>query len=110
MGAVVFSCPKALPPVPYIPPHMQRLLNLPLVRTITPAKDVQDNVNTEDHVNVDATTSTPTTPDQKKKKDWDKELKSLETIATNLEVADETILQNLEEKLLQFESSLLPSG
>lgn len=109
MGAVVFSCPKALPPVPFIPPHMHSLLNLPLVRTITPAQEVLTSLTTEADPNNEPN-STPTTPDQKKKKDWDKELKNLEVIASNLEGADEKILQSLEEKLLQFESSLLTSG
>lgn len=51
------------------------------------------------------------TPDQEIKKDWDKELKNLEAVASNLEVADETVLEALEEKLMQFETSnILPSG
>ena len=45
------------------------------------------------------------------KKDWDRELKNLEAVASNLEAADETILEALEEKLLQFETSnILQSG
>ena len=51
------------------------------------------------------------TPDQEIKKDWDKELKNLEAVASNLEVADETVLEALEEKLMQFETSnILLSG
>ena len=109
MGAVVFSCPKALPPVPYIPPHMLSLISLPLVRTVSPAQDVLTSLTTAEDSNNEPITSTPTTPEQKKR-DWDKELKNLEVIASNLEGADEKILQSLEEQLLQFEASLLSSG
>ena len=44
-------------------------------------------------------------------KDWDYELKSLEAVASNLEVADEQVLEQIEEKLLLFEATnLLPSS
>lgn len=53
----------------------------------------------------------PATPDKELKKDWDKELKNLEAVASNLEAADETVLEALEEKLLLFETTnIIQSG
>jgi len=42
---------------------------------------------------------------------WNAELKNLEAVASNLELADESVLDDLEEKLLLFEAvNMVPSG
>ena len=43
-------------------------------------------------------------------KDWNTELRTLEAVASNLEMADESVLDDLEEKLLLFETvNMVPS-
>lgn len=84
------------------------------MRTIPP-KTEDDKANDvhheENEINKTDTQSQDLEPDQEIKKDWDKELKNLEAVASNLEVADETVLEALEEKLMQFETSnILLSG
>ena len=110
LGALIFSCPKALPAVPYIPPHLQSLLHQPLVvRHVPPklddGKSSEVQVEGNEEKKNDAQSHDSTTPDQVVKKDWDNELRNLEAVACNLETADETILETLEEKLLQFETA-----
>jgi hypothetical protein len=85
------------------------------VRTCPPktednkANEVQNEEN--ENIKNDTQTEDLTSSDQEIKKDWDKELKNLEAVASNLEVADETVLEALEEKLMQFETSnILLSG
>lgn len=106
---------KALPVTPYIPAHLQNVLYQPLVRICPPKTEntTPDEVlvKTNEDKKPDAQSEDLATPDGEVKKDWDKELKNLEAVASNLEVADETVLEALEEKLLLFETSnILPSG
>ncbi len=107
---------RALPAAPFVPPHLQSVLYQPLVRTCPPktednkANEVQQEENEIKNSDTQSQ-ELVVTPDQEIKKDWDKELKNLEAVASNLEVADETVLEALEEKLMQFETSnILPSG
>ncbi|XP_046635555.1 cyclin-dependent kinase 12-like isoform X2 [Daphnia pulicaria] len=115
LGPWILHCRnRALPAAPYVPPHLQSVLYQPLVRTIPP-KTEDDKANDvhheENEINKTDTQSQDLAPDQEIKKDWDKELKNLEAVASNLEVADETVLEALEEKLMQFETSnILLSG
>ena len=44
--------------------------------------------------------------DQETKKNWTKELNTLEMIANNLEIADDSVWLDLEEKLLRFEANM----
>ena len=116
LGPWILHCRnRALPVAPYVPPHLQSVLYQPLVRTCPPktednkANEVQNEEN--ENIKNDTQTEDLTSSDQEIKKDWDKELKNLEAVASNLEVADETVLEALEEKLMQFETSnILLSG
>lgn len=109
---MIFSCPKALPATPYIPPHLQSLLYQPLVRPVPlKAEESKGETQTDGEEDKKNDTLASTTLDQDVKKDWDKELKNLEVVASNLEGADETVLEALEEKLLLFETTnILQSG
>lgn len=116
LGPWILHCRnRALPAALYVPPHLQSVLYQPLVRSFPPkiednkANDVQQEDN---EINkTDTQSQDLSTTDQEFKKDWDKELKNLEAVASNLEVADETVLEALEEKLMQFETSnILLSG
>lgn len=106
---MIFASSKALPAAPYIPPHLQSLLCQPLVRTAAvKAEDKSVEMRAEGS---EEKKDDLVTPEQEIKKDWDKELKNLEAVASNLEAADETVLEALEEKLLQFETiNILQSG
>ncbi|XP_057371560.1 uncharacterized protein LOC130692459 [Daphnia carinata] len=116
LGPWILHCRnRALPAAPYIPPHLQSVLYQPLVRIIPPKKEntTPEEVRTENNEEKNPGTQTEdlAKPDGEVKKDWDKELKNLEAVASNLEVADETVLEALEEKLLLFETSnILQSG
>lgn len=116
LGPWILHCRnRALPAAPYIPPHLQSVLYQPLVRIIPPKTEntTSEEVRTEtnEEKKPDTQPEDLATPDEEVKKDWDKELKNLEAVASNLEVADETVLEALEEKLLLFETSnILQSG
>lgn len=110
---MIFSCPKALPATPYIPPHLQSLLYQPLtVRSVPPKVEDEKTSNAPENDSEDKQNDSQSEGSEKKtQKDWDKELQNLEAVATNLEAADETVLEALEEKLLQFETTnILQSG
>ena len=100
MGALIYSCPKALPLMPYIPPHLQNILYRPLVAVRPPSTP---KVVKEDPAVKEESVASPT-------KDWNTELRTLEAVASNLEMADESVLDDLEEKLLLFETvNMVPS-
>ncbi|KAI9565657.1 hypothetical protein GHT06_009449 [Daphnia sinensis] len=116
LGPWILHCRnRALPATPYIPPHLQSVLYQPLVRIIPPKTEntspEEGQTENNEEKNPDTQPEDLAKPDGEVKKDWDKELKNLEAVASNLEVADETVLEALEEKLLQFETSnILQSG
>lgn len=104
MGALIFACPKALPLAPYIPPHLQASLYRSLVTT--PVKAAPDSLGASATVGADDEEKS----DLKEEKDWNTELKTLEAAVSNLEAADESVLEDLEEKLLLFEAvNMVPS-
>lgn len=113
LGPLIFSCPKALPATPLIPPHLQNLLYQPLiVRNVTAKAEDDEAKKTKEKEDEEKQPDTESEePEKDLQKDWDKELKNLEAVAANLEAADETVLEALEEKLLLFETNnILPSG
>ena len=56
--------------------------------------------------NVDKDCENAVTSDQETKKNWTVELNTLEMIANNLEIADDSVWLDLEEKLLRFEANM----
>ena len=100
MGPLIYSCSKALPFAPYVAPHLQLILYRPLVKSQPQETCIMPEEAKEEEKKED-----------KPKKDWDVELKNLEAAASNLEVADEKVLEDIEEKLLLFEAiNILPSS
>jgi len=108
LGSLIVGCRQALPTAPFVPPHLHNLLYKPLAKPLSkppvnPLLTV-DNTVSEEPKEEDTKTGKPV-------KDWDYELKNLEAVASNLEVADEQVLEQIEEKLLLFEATnLLPSS
>ena len=108
LGSLILGCRQALPVAPFVPPHLHNLLYKPLVKPLTeplvnPLLSV-NNIIPEEPKEEDIKKGKPV-------KDWDYELKNLEAAASNLEVADEQVLEQIEEKLLLFEATnLLPSS
>lgn len=108
LGSLILGCRQALPAAPFVPPHLHSILYKPLVKPLSNSKVNSqlpvDNTIPEEPNEEDTKTGKPV-------KDWDYELKSLEAVASNLEVADEQVLEQIEEKLLLFEATnLLPSS
>ena len=98
MGSLIFSCPKALPLAPYVPPHLHNVLYRPLVaaKPAIPSKAAASEGGHKASLKQDA-------DKMPVEKDWSAELKQLEVAAFNLEHADESVLEDLEQRLLHFE-------
>ena len=105
LGAFILNCRKALPAAPIIPLHLQKALCRPLSQGIK-VKPNTEQVDKDGEKNVDKDCENAVTSDQETKKNWTVELNTLEMIANNLEIADDSVWLDLEEKLLRFEANM----
>ena len=92
-----------MPAQPYIPPHLQNRLCRPLTRVVPASSEETGKEKEKKDDDDDSLLDAKEGDSEPRRKNWDKELKHLEALASNLEVADDAIWQELEEKLLLFE-------
>jgi hypothetical protein len=84
---------------------LQKALCRPLSQAIK-VKPSSEQVDKDGEKSIDKDVENAVSSDQETKKNWTKELNTLEMIANNLEIADDSVWLDLEEKLLRFEANM----